>query len=163
MCILNSNWMWCATWAWSRDLNAHLSHPRSDRCDIFLCLGPENGKHIPCPGERVVSSGVGWGGDEGYLVCGFGEDSARHHMWGLGWETSSPRVDAELLGLAKLLGCEKAKQTLGIYKEAHRHLRALWVSLQALESAGASGQKCQAGDPKAVLHSSVLCKDQRNL
>lgn len=45
-------------------------------------------------------------------------------MWGLRWETSSPRADAELLGLAKLPGCEKAKQTLGIYREAQRHLRA---------------------------------------
>lgn len=134
MCILNSSWTQCTTCTWSRDLNTHLSHPRSGRCAIHVYSGPENRDRIPHPGQRaacvVDSSDVGQESDVGCLGCGCGclsgkaQPGSMRHVRVLRWETSSLRADAELLGLAKMLGCEEAKQTLGIYKQGHRHLRA---------------------------------------
>jgi len=63
-------------------------------------------------------------------------------MKGLRGETYSLRAGAELLGPTKALGCEEAKQILGIYKQAHRHLRSPRVPLQAPASLEASGYNC---------------------
>lgn len=62
--------------------------------------------------------------------------------------THSPRADAELLGPARILGCEAAKQTLEIYKQVLRHLRVPCLSLQETVSSGELGTRARLGIQK---------------
>lgn len=56
-------------------------------------------------------------------------EQAAHIMCRVSGGIHSPRTEAELLGPAKILGCDTAEQTLEIYKQVLRHLRAPCVSL----------------------------------
>lgn len=103
------------------------------------------------------------------------EDSSRQPALcaGLRVGVFQPKGRWRAAGLAKLLGYEKAQQTWGIYKQAHRHPRTPWVPLQAPRDAPhpwrhqGTSAKLKAPeswrDMKAVLHSSMFLKKKHNL
>lgn len=101
-------------------------------------------------GGHILDSGVLaglWCGVSG-LWCGlsWGNTPAgsTHHLQCL--RIHSPRADAELLGPAKIMVCEAAKQTLEIYKQVLIHLRVPCLSLQA--SWGHLGTRVKLGIQK---------------
>lgn len=73
-----------------------------------------------------------------------GTVSAGVKAWGAQVGCIHPAA-AELLGPAKMMGCEDKKQTSGTHKPAHRHLRAPRAPLQALASLGLSRHSAELG------------------
>lgn len=106
MHILNNRWMQCT---WSRDLNTHLPCPTSGRGGIHICaehiLGRE-GLAVLC--DRAGVWGV-WAVP--WALLGKTRAGSTHQVQGL------QGAEPELLGPAKILACEAAKQTLEIYKQ----------------------------------------------
>lgn len=103
---------------WSRDLNTHFSCPRTGKCGIHICSGPKRGGHVlDSEVLAVMCLGCGCGLSWGKTL------QAAHIMCRVSGGIHSPRADAELLGPAKILGFEAAKQTLEINKQVLRHLR----------------------------------------
>lgn len=114
---------------------------------ILKCSGPKRA------GQWGAGSDVWWGCGVGWLGCVCGLSWARleqaaHILCRVSAGTHSPRADAELLGPAKILVCEAAKQTLEIYNQVLRHLRVPCLSLQATVSSGELGTRAKLGVQK---------------